>query len=135
MAHVMQAAQQARKIKLAIAEMDSSTAYIVYDFKQKFLSKGFREGSDSYYGKKGMMWWGAGVFIKPKRTLENVINSPSESTDKHYVEMDLRSEEARLWGQMEAVDTAEDETKYQGDEHKWGEGHEYVCQEDGAEQW
>ena len=40
MAHVMQAAQQARKMKLAIAEMDSSTAYIVYDFKQKFLEKG-----------------------------------------------------------------------------------------------
>ena len=44
MAHVMQAAQQAHKMKLAIAEVDSSTAYIIYDFKQKFLAKGFREG-------------------------------------------------------------------------------------------
>ena len=68
MAHVMQAAQQAQNMKLAIAEMDSSTAYIVYDFKQKFLAKGFREGGDSYYGEKGMMWWGAGVFIKQKTT-------------------------------------------------------------------
>ena len=55
-----------------------------------------------------MMWWGAGVFLKPKTMLEDVINSPSESTDKHYVGMDFRSEEARLWSQMEALDT-EDE--------------------------
>ena len=48
MVHVMQAAQQAHRMKLAIAEMDSSTAYIVYDFKQKFIAKGFREGGDSY---------------------------------------------------------------------------------------
>ena len=80
MAHVMQAAQQAHRMKLAIAEMDSSTAYIVYDFKQKFLAKGFREGGDSYYGKKGMMWWGAGVFIKPETIA--VISSPSSCTDK-----------------------------------------------------
>ena len=90
----MQAAQQARRMKLAIAEMDLSTAYIVYDFKQKFLVKGFREGGDSYYGKKGIMWWGAGVFIKPKTTQEDVICSPSESTDKLYVEIDYSSEEA-----------------------------------------
>ena len=44
----MQAAQQARRRKLAIAEMDSSNAYIVYDFKQKFLAKGYREGGDSF---------------------------------------------------------------------------------------
>ena len=97
------------------------------------LKKGFREGGDSYYGEKGMMWWGAGVFIKPKTTLEDVINSPSESTDKQYVEKYFRSEEAQLRNQMEAVDT-EDEAKYE-DDHKWDKGHEYVCQEDGAEQW
>ena len=53
MAHVMLAAQQSHKMKQVIAEMDSSTAYVVLDFKQKFLAKGFREGGDSYYGKKG----------------------------------------------------------------------------------
>ena len=68
MAHVMLATQQAHHTKLAIVQMDSSTAYMymVYDFKQKFLAKGFREGGDSYYGKKGMLWWGAGVYIKPE---------------------------------------------------------------------
>ena len=101
MAHVMQAAQQAHRMKLAIAEMDSSTAYIVYDFKQKFLAKGFREGGDSYYGKKGMMWWGAGVFIKPETRA--VISSPSSCTDKLYVEIDFSSEEARLRNEMEAM--------------------------------
>ena len=52
MAHVMLAAQQSHKMKQAIAVMDSSTAYVVFDFKQKFLAKGIREGGDSYYGKK-----------------------------------------------------------------------------------
>ena len=28
------------------------TLYVVFDFKQKFISKGFREGGDAYYGKK-----------------------------------------------------------------------------------
>ena len=154
MAHVMQAAQQAHRMKLAIAEMDSSTAYIVYDFKQKFLAKRFREGDDSYYGKKGMMWWGASVFIKPSTTQEDVISSPSESTDKHYVEIDYSLEEARLrnQNQTEAVDIEqdcdfdegdgcvlseldEDEVKDDGDEQEWGEGHEYVCEEEGAQKW
>eukprot|EP00731_Ephydatia_muelleri_P000275 Em0001g275a len=47
MAHVMLAAQKAHHMKLAIVQMDSSTAYMVYDFKQKFLAKGFREGGDA----------------------------------------------------------------------------------------
>ena len=64
MAHVMQAAHQEHRMKQAMAEMDSKTAYLVFDFKQKFLAKGFREGGDSYYGKKGMLWWGAGVHVK-----------------------------------------------------------------------
>ena len=51
MAHVMLAAQQSH-MKQAIAEMDSSTAYVVFDFKQKFLAKGFREGGDHIMGKK-----------------------------------------------------------------------------------
>ena len=62
MAHVMLAAQQAHQMMLAIAQMDYNTAYLVFDFKQKFLPKGFREGGDSYYGKKGMLWWG---YVKP----------------------------------------------------------------------
>ena len=154
MAHVMQAAQQARRMKLAIAKMDLSTAYIVYNFKQKFLAKGFREGGDSYYGKKGMMWWGAGVFIKPSTTQEDVISSPSESTDKHYVEIDYSLEDARLrnQNQTEAVDIKQDcdfdegdgcvlseldeeEVKDDRDEQEWGEGHEYVCEEEGAQKW
>ena len=67
--------------------------------------------------------WG----VHEAKTLEDVINRPSESTDKHYVEMDFRSEEAQLRNQMEVhvVDT-EDEAKYNGNEHKWDEGHEYV---------
>ena len=51
MAHVMQAAHRDHRMKQAMVEMDSKTAYLVFDFKQTFLAKGFREGGDSYYGK------------------------------------------------------------------------------------
>ena len=67
-AHVMLAAHQAHHMKMAIAEMDCKTAYMVFDFKQKFLAKGFREGGDSYYEKKGILWFGAGVHIKANRS-------------------------------------------------------------------
>ena len=39
------AGQQAYMMKKVMSEMDSSTAYMVFDFKQKFLCKGFCEGS------------------------------------------------------------------------------------------
>ena len=35
----MLAAQQTHHMRLAIAQMDSDTAYMVFDFKQKFLAK------------------------------------------------------------------------------------------------
>ncbi|KAL5496895.1 hypothetical protein EMCRGX_G013267 [Ephydatia muelleri] len=146
MAHVMQAAQQAYKMKLAIAEMDSNTAYIVYDFKQKFLAKGFREGGDSYYGKKGMLWWGAGVFIKSATAQEDVTSSPPASTDKNYVEIDFSSEETRLMNQLEAVQNIEQDANVdegdgcalsedevancEEDEHEWSEGHECMWEEE-----
>ena len=95
MAHVMLAAQQSHKMKQAFAEMDSSTAYLVFDFKQKFLAKGFREGGDSYYGKKGMLWWGAGVYIKPPDSEEARI-----SENEHYVEIDFTTDIASFQARM-----------------------------------
>ena len=50
---------------------------------------------------------GSWCFIKPNTTHEDV-SSPSESADKHYVEIDYSSEEARLRNQMEAVDIEQD---------------------------
>ena len=83
-AHVMLAAQQAHKMKQAIAEMDSSTAYmIVFDFKLKFLAKGFHEGGNLYYGKKGMLWWGAGVYVKPDTWQDD---RSTESIKEHHVQ-------------------------------------------------
>eukprot|EP00731_Ephydatia_muelleri_P002645 Em0001g2645a len=132
--------------ELAIAEMDSNTAYIVYDFKQKFLAKGFREGGDSYYGKKGMLWWGAGVFIKSATAQEDVTSSPPASTDKNYVEIDFSSEETRLMNQLEAVQNIEQDANVdegdgcalsedeaancEEDEHEWSEGHECMWEEE-----
>ena len=37
---------------------------VVFDFKQKFLSKGFREGGNAYCGKQGMLWFGAAAYIQ-----------------------------------------------------------------------
>ena len=88
MAHVMLAAQQAYHMKMAIAEMDCKTAYMVFDFKQKFLAKGFREGGDSYYGKKGILWFGAGVHIKANG-LQEEARSNAESIEQLYVEIDF----------------------------------------------
>ena len=68
MAHVMLAAQQSHKMKQVIAEMDTSTAYLVFDFKQKFLAKGFREGGDSYYGEKEC--YGVELVCTPSQTVK-----------------------------------------------------------------
>eukprot|EP00731_Ephydatia_muelleri_P023734 Em0016g5a len=106
MAHVMQAAQQSLRMKQAIAEMDSTTAYLIFDFKQKFLAKGFREGGDSYYGKKGMLWWGAGVFIKPYSTEEEVRSG--ESNEKLHVMIDFSDEKVRLLQQVGVVNEGND---------------------------
>eukprot|EP00731_Ephydatia_muelleri_P016950 Em0010g48a len=68
MAHVMLAAQQSHKMKQVIAEMDTSTAYLVFDFKQTFLAKGFREGGDSYYGEKEC--YGVELVCTPSQTVK-----------------------------------------------------------------
>ena len=94
MAHVMQAAHQEHRMKQAMAEMDSKTAYLVFDFKQKFLAKGFREGGDSYYGKKGMLWWGAGVHVKSDT--DGVYDESDGSQDeKLYVVIDFTANESQ----------------------------------------
>ena len=93
MAHVKLAVQQAYHMKMAIAQMDCNTAYVVFDIKQKFLAKGFREGGDSYYGKKGMLWRGAGVHVKAN-TLQDTRSD--EPIMKPYVEIDFTAKRARL---------------------------------------
>ena len=64
MAHVVQDVQQQYLMKKARHSMSADTVYIVFDFKQKFWSRGFREGGDAYYGKKGMQWFGMAAFVK-----------------------------------------------------------------------
>ena len=61
------------------------------DFKQMFLAKGFmiHEGGDSYYGKKGMLWWGAGVYVKPDTWQDD---RSTESIEEHNVEIDFTTE-------------------------------------------
>ena len=114
MAHVMLAAQQSHKMTQVIAEMDSSTAYAVFDFKQKFLAKGFREGGDSYYGKKGMLWFGVGVYIKP----DSQSASYSESPDKLHVEMDFTADVIRLQQEAEMAESVCDRQDEHVDEQE-----------------
>ena len=114
MAHVMLAAQQSHKMKQVIAEMDSSTAYVVFDFKQKFLAKGFREGGDSYYGKKGMLWFGVGVYIKQ----DSQHASYSESPDKLHVEMDFTADVIRLQQEAEMAESVCDRQDEHVDEQE-----------------
>ena len=51
MSHVVKV-QQHHLMHLVRKNLDGDTAYIFFDFKQKFLSNGFREGGDAYYGGK-----------------------------------------------------------------------------------
>ena len=125
MAHVMQATHQDHHMKQAMAEMDCTTAYLVYDFKQKFLAKGFREGGDSYYGKKGMLWWGAGAYVKPCVEVHNEIVEPLE---KLHVMIDFARRNVPLQQQMEQEN--EDGELYK-DEDDDDEQHE---DEDGDQQ-
>ena len=111
---LMLAAQQSHKMKQVIAEMDSSTAYVVFDFKQKFLAKGFREGGDSYYGKKGMLWFGVGVYIKP----DSQHASYSESPDKLHVEMDFTADVIRLQQEAEMAESVCDRQDEHVDEQE-----------------
>ena len=135
MAHDMLASQQAYHMKKAIAQMDSDTAYMVFDFKQKFLAKGFREGGDSYYVKKGILWWGAGVYVKADSKQDG--RCISKSSDALYVEIDFTRDKARLRNlnmeieecgmvseltaeSIEGIDGAtEDACGMEGDELEW----------------
>ena len=64
MAHVVQDVQQHYLMHLVRKSLGGDTMYVTFDFKQKFLSKGFREGGDAYYGKKGILWFGAAAYVK-----------------------------------------------------------------------
>ena len=76
---------------------------MVFDFKQKFVATDFREGGDSYYSKKGMLWWGAGVYVKSDSKLD-----ASESIDKLCVEIDFTSDRARLHNLNKEKENEED---------------------------
>ena len=139
MAHVMLAAQQAHKMKQAVSEMDSSTAYMVFDFKQKFLAKGFRERGDSYYGNKCMLWWGAGVYVKSDTGQDD---RSTEFIEEHHVEIDFTAEKVRLRQQVETMnkenvqddDDDEDVVDDDNDEVSEEEGGVWEGEEDHGEE-
>ena len=68
MSHIVHDVQQQYLMKQARNNMEADTAYIFFDFKQKFWARGFREGGDALLWKKkkkGMLWFGMGAYVKP----------------------------------------------------------------------
>ena len=55
MLHVVHDVKQQYLMKQARNNMAADTAYIIFDFKQKFWAQGFRVGGDVYYGKHGKL--------------------------------------------------------------------------------
>ena len=135
MAHVMQATHQDHQMKQAMTKMDCITAYLVYDFKQKFLAKGFREGGDSYYGKKGMLWWGAGAYVKP---CDEANDETVEPLEKLHVMIDFAGSNLPLQQQMVQVndDEGDDSKQHESDDckqHESEDGEQY--ESDDGEQY
>ena len=69
MSHVVHDVQQQYLPKQARNNMAAGTAYIIFDFKQKFWAQGFRKSGDAYYGKMGMLWFGMSAYVKPAADL------------------------------------------------------------------
>ena len=66
MAHVVQDVQQHYLMHLVRKSLGGDTMYVIFDFKQKFLSKGFREGGrDRNILKKVPAQGADGVSIPP----------------------------------------------------------------------
>ena len=80
----MQAAHQDHRMKQAMVEMDS---------RKRVSCQGFREGGDSYYGKKGMLWWGAGVHVKSDTG--GVYESDGSQDEKLHVVIHFTAKESQ----------------------------------------
>lgn len=61
MAHVLRDEVQSLATSQAMEQKNMWAATAVFDYKQKFLSSHFREGSDSYYAKRGVSWFGMAI--------------------------------------------------------------------------
>ena len=69
--------------------MGGDTAYLTFDFKQKFLLKGFR-GGDAYYGGKGMLWFGVAAFVKNQNSLHIMMPFEAITDEGKEVTCDSR---------------------------------------------
>ena len=110
---MVQDVQQQYLIKKARHSMSADTVYIVFDFKQKFWSHGFREGGDAYYGKKGMQWFGMAAFVK-------------NTTDAHICQEDTLGDNEVEDAEGDEVDILEGDevVSLEGDEVESLEGDE-----------
>ena len=104
MAHVVKEVQQHHLMHLI---RKNSTAYLTFDFKQKFLSKGFREGGDAYYGKKGMLWFGVAAFVKNQNSLHVMMPFEAIPDDGKEVDDSLNEGDRVIEGDSDGVDESD----------------------------
>ena len=64
MGHRRRVVNQRKRIAQVMQEMDEQTAYIVIDYKMKFNAMYYREKTVEHFGKRGMSWHGAMVYLK-----------------------------------------------------------------------
>eukprot|EP00731_Ephydatia_muelleri_P019861 Em0012g686a len=75
------------------------------------LAEDFREGGDSYYSKKRMLWWGAGVYVKDRTRLHNLNKEKGNEEDVMVKELTAKStevEEGSMEWEMHACGAEED---------------------------
>ena len=104
MAHVVKEVQQHHLMHLIRKNMGGDTAYLTFDFKQKFLSKGFREGGDAYYGKKGTLWFGVAAFVKNQNSLHVMMPFEAIPDDGKEVDDSLNEGDRVIEGDSDGVD-------------------------------
>eukprot|EP00731_Ephydatia_muelleri_P027136 Em0019g9a len=100
-------AHHVRKGVLTQYKRKNSTAYLTFDFKQKFLSKGFREGGDAYYGKKGMLWFGVAAFVKNQNSLHVMMPFEAIPDDGKEVDDSLNEGDRVIEGDSDGVDESD----------------------------
>eukprot|EP00731_Ephydatia_muelleri_P014407 Em0008g127a len=108
MAHVVQDVQQHYLMHLVRKSLGGDTMYVIFDFKQKFLSKGFREGGDAYYGKKGMLWFGAAAYVK-QQCSSGSGDSYIGNRNNGNTEDDCTSSKVLLADVLETIEDSQDE--------------------------
>lgn len=70
--HLLRAKNQEEAKQEVFKSLSSSSACIVLDWAMKFLPRKYREGSQDWFGKRGISWHVAVVFTKDDEILKGL---------------------------------------------------------------